>query len=39
MKVFVTEVAGFIGYRLAKRLLSENVRVHGIDNLNHFYDV
>ena len=39
MKVLVTGVAGFIGYHLAKRLLSENFQVYGIDNLNDFYDV
>jgi UDP-glucuronate 4-epimerase len=39
MQVLVTGVAGFIGYHLAQRLLGENVRVYGIDNLNEYYDV
>ena len=39
--VFVTGVAGFIGSNLAKRLLStvEGVKVVGLDNMNHYYDV
>jgi UDP-glucuronate 4-epimerase len=39
MRVLITGVAGFIGYHLAQRLLSENVQVYGIDNLNDYYDV
>jgi UDP-glucuronate 4-epimerase len=39
MKVLVTGSAGFIGYHLTKRLLSENIQVYGIDNLNDYYDV
>lgn len=39
MKVLVTGVAGFIGFHVAKRLLSQNVIVVGIDNLNDYYDV
>ncbi len=39
MQVLVTGVAGFIGYHLAQRLLSENIQVYGIDNLNEYYDV
>lgn len=35
----VTGVAGFIGFHLAGRLLSEGCRVVGIDNLNDYYDV
>ena len=39
--VFITGVAGFIGSFLAKRILSENsnVKIIGIDNMNHYYDV
>lgn len=37
--VLITGAAGFIGAALAKRLLSENRRVIGIDNLNDYYDV
>ena len=38
--VFITGVAGFIGSNLAKRLLStvEDVKVVGLDNMNHYYD-
>lgn len=35
----VTGVAGFIGSFLAKRLLEEDCRVIGIDNINDYYDV
>lgn len=35
----VTGVAGFIGYFLSERLLSEGNIVIGIDNLNDYYDV
>lgn len=39
--VFITGVAGFIGSNLAKRLLAtvEDVKVVGLDNMNHYYDV
>ena len=39
MKILVTGVAGFIGFHLSRRLLAEGVRVHGVDNLNDYYDV
>ncbi len=35
---FITGVAGFIGFHVAKRLLSEGHRVVGFDNLNDYYD-
>lgn len=35
----VTGAAGFIGYYLSKRLLSEGHVVIGVDNLNDYYDV
>ena len=38
-KVLITGCAGFIGYHLARKLLSENVEVLGLDNLNEYYDV
>lgn len=38
-KIFITGAAGFIGYHLAKRLLSLGARVAGLDNLNAYYDV
>ena len=37
-KVLVTGAAGFIGFHLSKRLLSMDVEVVGIDNLNPYYD-
>ncbi|MFC1816618.1 NAD-dependent epimerase [Thermodesulfobacteriota bacterium] len=37
--VLVTGAAGFIGFHLSKRLLSQGCRVFGIDNLNPYYDV
>lgn len=39
MKVLVTGTAGFIGNRLAQRLLDRGDEVIGIDNLNDYYDV
>ena len=39
MKALVTGIAGFIGFHVAKRLLSEGYSVVGIDNLNDYYDV
>ena len=39
MKILVTGVAGFIGYHLAQRLLSDGEEVYGIDNLNAYYDI
>ncbi|KOF08683.1 NAD-dependent epimerase [Planococcus glaciei] len=35
----VTGAAGFIGYYLSKKLLSQGCKVIGIDNLNDYYDV
>ncbi len=39
--ILVTGSAGFIGYHLLKRLLSENPKatIVGIDNMNDYYDV
>lgn len=39
MKILITGVAGFIGYHLAQRLLTDGEQVYGIDNLNDYYDV
>jgi UDP-glucuronate 4-epimerase len=39
MNILVTGVCGFIGFFLAKRVLSEGCNVVGIDNLNDYYDV
>ncbi len=38
-RILVTGTAGFIGFSLAKRLLSEGYVVFGIDNFNDYYDV
>lgn len=38
-KVLITGTAGFIGFYLAKRLLSEGFTVVGLDNINDYYDV
>ncbi|MFW6324205.1 MAG: NAD-dependent epimerase [Desulfovibrionales bacterium] len=37
MKFLVTGAAGFIGYHLCERLLSESIQVVGLDNLNDYY--
>ncbi|MDC0056700.1 NAD-dependent epimerase/dehydratase family protein [Alphaproteobacteria bacterium] len=39
MKILITGAAGFIGFHLSKKLLSEKYTVFGIDNLNNYYDV
>ena len=38
-KILVTGTAGFIGYHLAIRLISEGYLVVGLDNVNDYYDV
>ena len=38
-KILVTGAAGFIGFHLCKRLLENQFKVVGIDNLNDYYDV
>lgn len=35
---FITGVAGFIGSKVAEMLLRQGHQVHGIDNLNDYYD-
>jgi len=39
MKVLITGTAGFIGNRLAERLLERGEEIIGVDNLNDYYDV
>jgi UDP-glucuronate 4-epimerase len=36
--ILVTGTAGFIGFHLARRLLADGWTVHGVDNLNDYYD-
>lgn len=38
-KILVTGTAGFIGFHLAKRLLTEGFEVTGLDCINDYYDV
>lgn len=38
-RVLVTGAAGFIGFHLVSRLLAAGATVHGLDNLNAYYDV
>ena len=38
MKIFITGIAGMIGFHTAKALLKDGHDVWGIDNLNPFYD-
>lgn len=38
-KYFITGASGFIGFFLSKKLLEEDCKVIGIDNLNDYYDV
>ena len=37
-KILVTGAAGFIGSEISKKLLSKNLDVIGIDNLNEYYN-
>ncbi|MBI3756542.1 MAG: NAD-dependent epimerase [Deltaproteobacteria bacterium] len=39
MRIFVTGVAGFIGFHVSLRLLARGDIVIGIDNVNNYYDV
>ena len=39
MKILVTGAAGFIGYHLTARLLSDGYAVVGLDSINDYYDV
>ncbi len=39
MKILLTGCAGFIGYHLTSKLISENHKVIGVDSLNKYYDI
>ena len=39
MKILITGAAGFIGFHLAKRLITEGYQIVGLDNINDYYDV
>ena len=39
MNILITGSAGFIGYHLCNKLLKNNHKVYGLDNLNSYYDV
>ena len=38
-KILITGAAGFIGFHLSRSLLELGFQVHGLDNLNDYYDV
>ena len=37
-KIYITGIAGFIGFHLAKKLAEEGYEVAGLDNFNGYYD-
>ena len=39
MKIFITGVAGFIGFSLANSFLNKGHRVYGIDNFDQYYSI
>jgi len=39
MKILITGTAGFIGFHLAKKLISRGDEVIGLDSINDYYDV
>ncbi len=39
MKILVTGSAGFIGFHVVKRLVSDEHTLVGIDSINDYYDV
>ena len=39
MKILLTGCAGFIGYHVTSKLMSQNHKVIGVDSLNEYYDL
>jgi UDP-glucuronate 4-epimerase len=39
MKILITGTAGFIGYHLVNRLLTDRINIVGLDIINDYYDV
>ena len=39
MNILITGAAGFIGYHLCKKLLDEDNKILGVDNLNNYYSL
>ncbi len=39
LRILVTGAAGFIGFHLCKRLITEGIETIGFDNINNYYDV
>ena len=39
MRILITGIAGFIGSKLAKRLVTSNCSIIGLDNFNVYYDI
>ena len=37
--ILITGVAGFIGFYLSKKIINNEIKVIGIDNLNDYYDI
>ena len=38
MKIFISGVAGFIGFHLSNSLLGKDTEILGVDNPNSYYD-
>ena len=38
-RILITGCAGFIGFHLSNRLISEGFQILGVDNLNNYYDI
>ena len=37
--MLITNVAGFIGYNLADKLLNKGFKVYGVDNFDNYYSI